>query len=106
MIHYRHTWQIAPGRQADSVARAHEWVAIHKQATGTDWRISVVTTGTLGRLCFSADFESMGAQEVIAAKAGAHPDWKALGAKQDQEVRDGTGVFVPNTGHDEYWRDA
>ena len=106
MIHFRRTVQIAPGRQADAVARAHEWAAIHKQATGTDWRLSVVTTGTLGRLCFSADFESMGAQEVIAAKAGAHPDWKALGAKHGQEHRDGTSMYVPNTRHDEIWRDA
>ena len=104
MIHYRHTWQIAPGRQADSVARAHEWVAIHKQATGTDWRISVVTTGTLGRLCVSADFESMGVREVIGAKAGAHPDSIALGAKSEQEDRDGTSAFVPNAAHDEIWR--
>ena len=106
MIHYRRTKQIAPGRQADAVARAHEWVAIWKEAAGIDIRISVVTTGTLGRICFSADFESMGAQEAADAKAGAHPDWIALGAKQDQEVRDGTGVFVPNTHHSEYWRDA
>ena len=106
MIHFRRTVQIAPGRQADAVARAHEWAAIHKQATGTDWRLSVVTTGTLGRLCVSADFESMGAREVIGAKAGAHPDWIALGAKQGQEERDGTFLFVPGSIHDEVWRDA
>ena len=106
MIHYRHTWQIAPGRQADSVARAHEWVAIHKQATGTDWRISVVTTGTLGRACLSADFESMGAMEAAGAKAHARPDWIALGAKQSQEARDGTSPFFSGTAHEEYWRDA
>ena len=106
MIHFRRTVQIAPGRQADAVARAQEWAAIHKQATGTDWRLSVVTTGTLGRLCFSADFESMGAHEVIAAKANAHPDWIALGVKQSQEAQHGTQPFGPNTSHDEYWRDA
>jgi hypothetical protein len=106
MIHVRHTIQIAPGRQADTVARLHEWAAIFKEAAGTDWRISVVTTGTLGRACLSADFESMGAQEAAGAKANAHPDSIALGVKQSQEVRDGTGVFVPNTHHTEYWRDA
>ena len=106
MIHVRHTIQSAPGRQSDAVARLHEWAAIFKEAAGIQGHVSVVTTGTLGRLCVSADFESMGAQEAADAKAEAHPDWKALGAKQDQEVRDGTGVFVPNTGHDEYWRDA
>ena len=106
MIHHRRTVQIAPGRQADAVARAHEWVAIHVKATGVDVRVSVVTTGTLGRLCWSRDLESMGAHEVIGAKAVAHPDWIALMAKADQEVRDGTSAFVPNTMHDEYWRDA
>ena len=106
MIHFRRTIQIAPGRQADAVARAHEWVSIAKAAHGVDVRVSVVTTGTLGRLCFSADYESMGAREAAGAKAEAHPDWKALWAKAQQELRDGTGVFVPNTGHDEYWRDA
>jgi len=106
MIHFRRTVQIAPGRQADAVARAHEWAAIHKKATGVDVRVSVVTTGTLGRLCWSADFESMGAHEVIGAKANAHPDWIALGVKQSQEAQHGTQPFVPNTAHDEYWRDA
>ena len=106
MIHIRHTLQIAPGRQADAVARMHEWVAIFKEAAGVDVRVSVVTTGTLGRLCTSEDYESMGAWEVIVAKANAHPDWIAHSAKNDQTVRDGTSVFVPNTAHDEYWRDA
>ena len=106
MIHFRRTVQIAPGRQADAVARAHEWVAIFKQTTGIDVRVSVVTTGTLGRLCFSSDYESMGAQEAADAKALAHPDWKALRAKAMQEYRDGTSMFVPNTYHDEFWRDV
>ena len=106
MIHFRKTLQIAPGRQADAVARAHEDVALWKEVTGHTIRVSVVTTGTLGRLCASADFESMGAWEVIVAKANAHPDWIAHSAKNDQTVRDGTSVFVPNTAHDEYWRDA
>ena len=105
MIHLRRTLQIAPGRQADAVARAHEWVPIHK-AFGVDVRVSVVTTGTLGRLCMSADFESMGAHEDAGAKANGSPKGKALWAKVHQEYRDGTSPFVPNTAHDEYWRDA
>ena len=106
MIHFRRTIQSAPGRQSDAVARAHEWVAIYKKATGIDIRVSVVTTGTLGRLCWSSDYESMGAREAADAKALAHPDWKALWAKAMQEYREGTNPFVPNTMHDEYWRDA
>ena len=104
MIHFRRTLQIAPGRQADAVARIHEWFAIYKKATGIQGHVSVVTTGTLGRLCVSADFESMGASEAADAKAGAHPDWSALEAKSEQEDRDGTSAFVPNTAHDEIWR--
>ena len=73
-------------------------MAIWKEATGIDIRVSVVTTGTLGRLCHSSDYESMGAREAAEAKA--------LLAKQNQEYRDGTNPFVPNTAHDEYWRDA
>jgi len=106
MIHFRRTIQIAPGRQADAVARAHEWVSIYTQATGIDIRVSVVTTGTLGRICLSADFESMSAADLADAKANAHPDWIALGVKQSQEAQHGTQPFVPNTAHDEYWRDA
>ena len=106
MIHFRRTHQISPGRQADAVARAHEWVAIWKEAAGIDIRVSVVTTGTLGRLCASADFESMGAHEEANAKVNAHPDNIALMAKGHQEGRDGTNPFVPGTAHDEIWRDA
>ena len=106
MIHFRRTVQIAPGRQADAVARAHEWVSIAKAASGVEYRVSVVTTGTLGRLCWSADYESMGASEVIGAKSNAHPDWIALGAKQNQEVRAGTCAQLTETFYDEIWRDA
>ena len=106
MIHFRKTRQIAPGRQADAVARAHEWVAIWKEAAGVDLRVSVVTTGTLGRLCWSSDYESMGAWEAAAVKAYGSPKGKALMAKASQEARDGTSPFVPNTMHDEIWRDA
>ena len=104
MLHFRRTQQISPGRQADAVARAHQWVAIFKEAAGIDVLVSVVTTGTLGRMCVSADFESMGAREADGAKASAHLDWVALGAKQNQEVRDGTAPIVPGTMHEEYWR--
>ena len=106
MIHHRRTLQIAPGRQADAVARAHEWVAIFKEAAGVDVRVSVVTTGTLGRLCTSEDYESMGAVEALWAKGFGSPKAQALGAKQTQELRDGTSMFVPGTWHDEFWRDA
>ena len=106
MIHFRRTLQIAPGRQADAVARAHKDVTLWKEVTGHTFRVSVVTTGTLGRLCYSADYESMVAMEVIVAKVNAHPDWIAHQAKINQTVRDGTTPYVPNTAHDEYWRDA
>ena len=106
MIHVRTTQPIAPGRQADAVARVHEWLAMYKKSTGIQGRVSVVTTGTLGGLCVSADHESEGAREAADAKAVAHPDWIALGAKSEQEDRDGTSAFVPNTAHDEIWRDA
>ena len=106
MIHHRRTTQIAPGRQADAVARAHEWAAIFKEAAGVDVRVSVVTTGTLGRLCSSSDYESMGAREAAEAKAYGNPKAKALMAKQNQEYRDGTNPFVPGSIHIEFWRDA
>ena len=104
MIHHRRTLQIAPGRQADAVALAHEWVAIWKEAAGVDVRVSVVATGTLGRLCRSSDYESMGAWEAAEAKGFGSPKGKALWAKASQEVRDGTNPFVPNTWHNEIWR--
>ena len=66
----------------------------------------VVTTGTLGWLCFSSDFESMGAREAAEAKVSGSPKSKARNAKRDQEQRDGTASFVPGTAHDEIWRDA
>ena len=106
MIHLRRTHQIAPGRQADAIARAHEWVTLWKEATGTDVQVSVVTTGSLGRLCFSVDYESMGALEHDQATGLSSPKASALNAKQEQEDRDRTAPFVPNTVHDEIWRYA
>ena len=99
MIHWRRTSQIAPGRQADAIARGHEWVAIWKEADGIDVRVSVVTTGTLGRLCSSSDYDSMGAREASEAKTYGSPKAKALMAKAMQEARDGTSPFVPGSIH-------
>ena len=79
---------------------------IYRTTTGLEGRVSVATAGTLGRLCLSADFESMGARVAAGAKANAHPDWKALMAKESQEAQDGTVPFVPGTVHDGLWRDA
>jgi hypothetical protein len=106
MIHFRTTVQIAPGRQADAVARAHEWAKTYKDSTGIDIRVSVVTTGTLGRICLSVNFESMGAREAADAKWQASPATQALGAKQEQEVRAGTCAQLTETFYDEHWRDA
>ena len=104
MIHARYRIQISPGRQADAIARMKDYTAIFKRETGVHVDVSVVTTGTLGWACFSADFESEGAREAADAKAVAHPDWIALGAKSEQEDRDGTSAFVHGTAHDEIWR--
>jgi len=48
----------------------------------------------------------MGAFEAAIAKGFGSPKGLALMAKVNQEYRDGTSPFVPNTAHDEYWRDA
>ena len=105
MIHHRQTVQIAPGRQADAIARARE---IDKTWTdhGIEQRTTLVLTGTLGRLCWSWEWESMAAREAGVAKVFADPHMIAIMAKASQEARDGTSPFVPNTMHDEYWRDA
>ena len=106
MIHFRRTVQIAPGRQADAVARAHTNAALYKEVTGATVRLSVVTTGTLGRLCFSADFESMAAREAAEAKSDADPRMIARMKENNQMSRDGTHPMVPGTWHNEFWRDA
>ena len=104
MIHWRNTIQIAPGRQADAVARLHEWAALAKDH-GITIRVSVVTTGTLGRLCFSADYESMGAMEAATRKFGADPRAAALDGKTPTGIRNGDHPFIEPS-HDEIWRDA
>ena len=106
MIHFRKTVQIAPGRQADAVAHAHTNAVLYKEITGVTVRLSVVTTGTLGRLCFSADYENMAAREAAEAKSDADPRMIARMKEHSQMSRDGTHPMVPGTWHDEYWRDA
>ena len=46
----------------------------------------------------------MGAYEAAEAKGFGSPKGTALGAKQNQESRDGTSPFVPGTQHEEVWR--
>ena len=104
MIHVRRTHQISPGRQADAVSRMHEWVAIFKEAAGIVIRVSVVTTGTLGRICSCEDVDGLAAKEAADTKAFGSPKGKALITKSDQDERDGTASFVPGTANDEFWR--
>ena len=105
MIHHQQTGQIAPGRQADAIARAREYEACWK-SHGIEQRTTLVLTGTLGRLCWSWEWESMAAREAGRGKVFADPHMIAIMAKAMQEYRDGTSPFVPGTMHDEYWRDA
>jgi len=69
-------------------------------------RCSEVITGTLGRICASADFESMAAFEAALAKMLASPKAQAFYKKFQQTERDGTCAYIPNTVHEEFWRDA
>ena len=105
MIHYRRTHPISPGRHADGVLLAHEWAALWKDA-GVDLRVSEVITGTLGRLCVSADFESMGALEAARTRMEASPKAQAFAQKFQKMARDGTAALIPNTAHEEIWRDG
>ena len=105
MIHFRHTHPISPGRRSDAVHLVHEWAALWKDA-GVDLRCSEVITGTLGRMCGSADFESMAAFEAALAKMLASPKAQAFYKKFQQSERDGTSAFISNTEHEEFWRDA
>jgi hypothetical protein len=105
MIHRRMTVQIAPGRQADMLGRIKEFEQIW-QEHGVTMRIQLVTTGSLGRICFSADFDSMAHWEAIIATIDADPRVKALDAKGTAEILRGELFFVPGTWHVEFWRDA
>ena len=104
MIHHRRTVQIAPGRQADAMARLHEWAEIWKEAAGIKVSVSVVTTGALGRMCLSADYKSMGTWEDANTRGFGSPKGQALMAKHNQEVPDGTSAHIPNTFGDDFWR--
>ena len=106
MIHWRRTIQIAPRRQADAIASAHEQSDPVKVISGAGQRVWVVISGTLGRLCISHAFESMAALEASVAKVDADPRWIAMRSRIHQQQREGVAVFVPNTHHDEFWRDA
>ena len=105
MIHWRRTVQIAPGRQAEAIARDREWQPLVIEHC-LKHRTTLVTTGTLGRLCWSVEHESRAAMEAADAKLFADPRVIALVAKVYQEFRDGTSPFVFGTYHDEIWRDT
>ncbi len=48
----------------------------------------------------------MGARDEVSEKVVASPKGQALMAKTQAEYHDGTSSWVPNTLHDEFWRDA
>ena len=97
---------MAPGRQADAVAFVKKVAEFHKQVTGIGMRVTVVTTGTLGRLCLSSDFETMGAMEATNAKFWETPGFKGMAKQYEQELRDGNSPWVPGAEYEEIWRDA
>ena len=64
---------MAPGRQADALAFVKKVAHLFENVTGIKMPVQVVTTGTLGVMCMSADFESMGAREAAFAKILGKP---------------------------------
>ena len=106
MIQYRRTFQISPGRQSDAIDFMREFASDYEHVTGVHVRMTVVTTGTLGRICHSADYDSMSAWEAAETKMWADPKGVELSRRFRLHQGDGTSPFVPNTWHDEFWRDA
>lgn len=106
MIQHRRSVQVAPGRQADAIAHGHEMGTNWKQATGVDVRVTIVTTGTLGRMCLFADYESMAAFEAARAKNNSDLAVQRLQETSDQQYREKISPFVPGPTHNEFWRDA
>ena len=106
MIHVRRTHQISPGRQADAIALGHEWQEMFKETTGMEARVSIVITGTLGRICGSWDAESVGAWEATWDTFWASPKGKAFWERAEAMDLAGNNPLVPGTHHDEIWRDA
>ena len=74
-----------------------------KEAPSTDIQVSVVTTGHLGRIRLSGEYERMGAFEDAMMKAGALPAFQTLWRKEDVWHRDGTHPWHGSTEHDEIW---
>ena len=85
MIHWRRTSQIAPGRQADAIARAREYEACWK-SHGIEQRTTLVLTGTLGRLCWSWEWESMAAREAGRGKVFADPHMIAIAYRLERSL--------------------
>ena len=106
MIHWRRTLQINPGRQSDAIDFGLEVTSAYQQVTGVHARLTVVTTGSLGTICHSADYDSMSAWEAAETRMWADPKGIELSRRFDLHQGDGTSPFVPGTMHDEYWRDA
>ena len=106
MIQYRRTFQISPGRQSDAIDFGREFTSAYQQVTGVHVRLTVVTTGSLGRICHSADYDSMSAWEAAETRMWADPKGVELSRRFRLHQGDGTSPFVPGTMHDEFWRDA
>jgi hypothetical protein len=97
MITWIRTANTIPGKIGEAVAWSKGVTAAVKRVTGKDLTVSVAFGGPTGGLSWIMHFENAAQVEEANSKMMADRDYQNL-------LGQAHAFFVPNTGHDQMWR--
>jgi hypothetical protein len=99
MITFVRSVTAQPGKIGEAVAWGKEIVRIVKRATGKDITLCTSFGGAIGGVAWIVQYDNMGqAEEFLMKLLGDHDYVTALATAQQ--------LFVPGSGHDQFWKQA
>lgn len=95
MMHIR-TASIAPGKVPEALDFARQAIALIRERTGVEVRVTTALGGDQSRLALFAQFDALGAYETQMARLADDPRWQTL-------LSANAGTFLPGSAHDRIW---
>jgi hypothetical protein len=99
MITFIRSVTAQPGKIGEAVAWGKEIVGIGKRATGKDVTLCTSFGGAIGGVAWIGQHDNMGQAEEFLMKLMGDRDYVTALTKAQQ-------LFVPGSGHDQFWKHA
>lgn len=97
MVTVTRSGAIAPGKNAEALAFAHQMKKLIKEKFGVTVELLVPVGGNPARIAFRSNYGGLGEWETLSAKLLADAEYQAA-------IASNSSVFLPGSVNDNIWR--